>query len=80
MAEGPKRWTVERWARQGRQVSFLTVSRWSPVTSSIPGNEREREREKDREREVALATGELDKENVIVSYIGNPWQYLLLLH
>ena len=28
----------KRWARRGRQVQFLTVSRWSPVPSSMPGN------------------------------------------
>ena len=37
------------------------------------------ERGKDKEREIALVTGELDKENVIVSYTDNLLQYLLLL-
>ena len=73
MGEGPRKWIVKRWARRGRQVQFLTVSLWSPVPSSMP------ERGKDKEREIALVTGELDKENVIVSYTDNLLQYLLLL-
>ena len=36
--EGQRKWIVERWARRGRQVQFLTVSRWSPVPSWMPGN------------------------------------------
>ena len=65
MGEGPRKWIVKRWARRGRQVQFLTVSHWSAVHSSMP------ERGKDKEREIALVTGELDKENVIVSYTDN---------
>ena len=38
MWEEQRKWIVERWARRGRQVQFLTVSRWSPVPSSMPGN------------------------------------------
>ena len=44
MGEGPRRWIEKRWARQGRQVQFLTVSHWSPVPSSMPGMVREKER------------------------------------
>ena len=52
----------------------VSVSHWSPVPSSMPGNQRERRRERggEREGEVALATGEIDKENVIVSYTVSP--------
>ena len=51
MGKGPRRWTVNRWTRRGRQIQFLAVSHWSLVPSSIPGNQTEREREKEGEGE-----------------------------
>ena len=49
MGEGPRRWIEKRWARQGRQVQFLTVSHWSPVPSSMPGMIRGRLRKREGE-------------------------------
>ena len=56
MGEGPRKCIEKRWARRGRQVQFLTVSHWSPVPSSMPG-EREREREREREKEKERKRG-----------------------
>ena len=52
---GPRKWIAKRWARPGRQVQFLNVSHWSPVPSSMPGNERVTEKE-ESEREVSSSS------------------------